>query len=115
LDPVDKTWAACKTAYLAAHKKRAKHICATGEADYLGQANSAHATTLNPSLLNSVDNALDNLPSAASNEKAVLEQLITSNSSLATSNSTVTNQVKTLHDQLPVKSRGSGGRGGWQQ
>jgi hypothetical protein len=36
LDPADKTWAAWKTAYLAAHKKRANHLCVTGGADYLG-------------------------------------------------------------------------------
>ncbi len=112
LDSADKTWATWKSAYLAAHKKRANHLRATGGADYLGQANSAHATTLNPGLLDSINNALDNLPSVATNEKAILEQLITSNSSLATSNSTLTNQVKTLHDQLAAKSRGGGRRGG---
>jgi hypothetical protein len=57
LDPANKTWAAWRTAYLAAHKKRANCLCATGGANYLGQANSAHTTTLNPSLLNSIDNA----------------------------------------------------------
>ncbi len=112
LDPANKTWAAWKTAYLAAHKKRANCLCATGGADYLGQANSAHATTLNPGLLDSIDNALDNLASTATNKKAILEQRIASNSSLATSNSTLTNQVKTLHDQLTAKSRGGSGRGG---
>ncbi len=100
LDPADKTWAAWKAAYLAVHKKRANCLSATGGADYLGQANSAHATTLNPGLLDSIENALGNLSSAASNKKAFLEQHIASNSSLATSNSTLTNQVKTLHDQL---------------
>jgi hypothetical protein len=112
LDPTNKTWAAWKTAYLAAHKKRANRLRATGGADYLGQANSAHATTLNPGLLNSINNALDNLASAATNKKAILEQLIASNSSLATSNSILTNQVKTLRDQFTVKSRGGSGSGG---
>jgi hypothetical protein len=111
LDPANKTWAAWKTAYPAAHKKRVNRLCATGGADYLGQAKSAHTTTLNPGLFNSIYNALDNLASAASNKKAI-EQLIASNSSLATSNSTLTNQVKTLHDQLAAKFRGGGGRGG---
>ncbi len=36
LDPASKTWAAWKTAYLAAHKKRANRLRATGGADYLG-------------------------------------------------------------------------------
>ncbi len=112
VDPAIKTWAAWKTAYLAAHKNRANRLCATGGAHYLGQANSAHTTTLNPGLLDSIDNAIDNLASAASKEKAFLEQLIASNSSLANSNSTLTNQVKTLRDQLAAKSRGGGGRGG---
>jgi hypothetical protein len=105
LDPADKTWAAWKTAYLAVHKKRANHLRTTGGADYLGCANSARSTTLNPNLLDSIDNALDNLASAASNKKAILEQLIASNSALATSNSNLTNQVKTLRDQLAAKSR----------
>jgi hypothetical protein len=112
LDHADKTWAAWKTAYLAAHKKWANRLHATGGADYLGRANSAHTTTLNPSLLDSIDNALNNLASASSNEKAVIEQFIASNSSLATSNSTLANQVKTLCDQLTTKSRGGSGRGG---
>jgi hypothetical protein len=112
LDPADKTWAAWKTAYFAANKKRANCLCATGGADYLGQANSAHATTLNPGLLDSINNSLDNLASAASNKKAILEQLIASNSSLAASNSNLTNQIKTLCDQLATKSRGGGGRRG---
>jgi hypothetical protein len=98
LDPADKTWAAWKIAYLATHKKRANRLCATGGADYLGQANSAHATALDPSLLDFINNILDNLASAASKKKAILEQLIASNSSLATTNSTLTNQVKTFHD-----------------
>jgi hypothetical protein len=38
LDPADKTWVAWKAAYLAAHKKRANCLHATGGADYLGQA-----------------------------------------------------------------------------
>ncbi len=75
LDPIDKTWAAWKTAYLAVHKKRANCLCATGGTDYLGQANSAHATTLNPGLLDSIDNALNNLPNAATNKKAILSNL----------------------------------------
>jgi hypothetical protein len=111
LDPANKTWTAWKTAYFAAHKKRANRLRATGGADYLGRANSVYTTTLNPSLLDSINNAFDNLISAASNRKAILEQLIASNSSLATSNSNLTNQVKTLHDQLAAKSRGGGGRG----
>jgi hypothetical protein len=36
LDSADKTWAAWKTAYLAAHKKRANRLRATGGSDYLG-------------------------------------------------------------------------------
>jgi hypothetical protein len=112
LDLANNTWAAWKTTYLAAHKKRANRLHATGhEADYLGQANSAHATTLSPGLLESIDNAFDNLASAATNKKAILEQLIASISSLATSNSTLTNQVEILHDQLAAKSRGGSGGG----
>jgi hypothetical protein len=115
LNPTNKTWAAWKTAYLTTHKKRANRLCATGGADNLGQANSAHTTTLNPGLLTSINNALDNLASAATNKKAILEQLIASNSSLVTSNSTLTGQVKILRNKLAAKSRGGGGCGGRQQ
>ncbi len=111
LDPADKTWAAWKTAYLAAHKRRANRLRFTRGADYLGRANSAHSTTLNPGLLDSIGNALDNLASAASNKKAILEQLIASNSSLATSNSNFTKEVKTLRDQLAAKSPGAASAG----
>jgi hypothetical protein len=111
LDPANKTWAAWKTTYLAAHKKRANRLRATGGADYLGRANSAHATTLNTNLLDSIDNAHNNLASTATKNKAILEQLIAFNSSLATSSSTLTNQVKTLRGQLAARSRGGCGRG----
>jgi hypothetical protein len=114
LDPANKTWAAWKTAYLAAHKKRVNRLRATGGADYLGQANSAHATTLSPGLLDSINNALDNLASAASNKKAVLEQLIASNSSHVTSNSTLTNQVNPP-PPTPGQVQGWRQEGGWQQ
>jgi hypothetical protein len=112
LDPANKTWLAWKTAYLAAHKKRVNHLLATGGADNLGQANSAHTTTLNPGLLDSIDGALDNLASTAANKKAILKKLITSNSSLAMSTYTLTNQVKTLCNQLSARSRGGRGRRG---
>jgi hypothetical protein len=61
--------------------------------------------------LSSHHHNLDNLASAASNKKTILEQLITSNSSLATSNSNLTSHVKTFHDQLTAKSRDGGKRG----
>jgi hypothetical protein len=115
LDPANKTWATWKTAYLAAYKKRANRLCATGGADNLGRANSAHTNTHNPGLLDSINNALDNLASAATNKKAVLKKLIATNSSLATSNSTLTNQIKALHDQLAAKTKGGSKRGGQQQ
>jgi hypothetical protein len=112
LDSANKTWAAWKTAYLAAYKKRANRLRATRGADFLGQANLAHTTTLNPGLLASIDNTVDNLTSAATNKKAILKQLITPNSSLASSNSTLTNQVITLRDQFAAKARDGSGRGG---
>jgi hypothetical protein len=112
LNPANKTWAAWKTAYLASHKKMANRLHTTGGADNLGQAIAAHANTLNPGLLTSINNALDNITSTATNKKAILEQLIASNSSLATSNSTLTRQVKTLCGQLAAKSKGGGVRGG---
>jgi hypothetical protein len=79
---------------------RANRLWATGGADNLGRANQAtfggaqdnQAT----SFLGSIDNALDNLASAATNDKAVLEQLVATNFSLTTSNSHLANQIKSL-------------------
>jgi hypothetical protein len=112
LDPMAKTWTAFKTAYLAAHKKRANCLCTTGGANNLGlgQANPAH-TNQTTSLLDSTDNTLDIIVSTAANKKAVLEKLVATNSSLATSNTTHTNQVKTLCEQLAAKTMGGGGQG----
>jgi hypothetical protein len=111
LDPADKTWAAWKTAYLAAHKKRANHLRATGGANYLGRANSAHATTHNPGLLDSIDNIFNNLASAATNKMAILEQLIASNSSLTTSNSTLKIRVKpSVTNSRPSPGAAAGGQ-----
>jgi hypothetical protein len=62
--------------------------------------------------LDSINNSLDNLAITATNEKAVNKKLIATYSSLATSNTTLTNQVKALHDKLAAKTKGGGRRGG---
>jgi hypothetical protein len=91
LDPTDKTWAAWKTAYLAAHKKRANRLRATGGLITWAGPTQPKPTTNNHNtgLLDSINNAMDNLVSAATNKKAIL----------ATSNTTLTNQIKVLCDQ----------------
>ena len=95
---------------------RANRLRATGGADNLGRANQAtfggaqdnQAT----SLLFTIDNALDNLASAATNNKAVLEKLVATNSSLTTSNSHLANQIKSLQTKLAAKKGQGGGDGG---
>jgi hypothetical protein len=112
LDPVGKTWPAWKTAYLDAHKRRANRLRATGGADNLGRANPAQANQAN-SFLDSIDNALDNLVSAATNNKGIITKLVATNSSLATSNTHLANQIKTLQIQFSARNgRGGGGGGG---
>ncbi len=112
LYPTNKTWASWKTAYLAAHKKRANHFHATGGADNLGHSNLAHANNHNAGLLGSIHNTLDNLASTATNKKAVLEKLIAINSFLAISNTTLTNQVKTPCGHFAAKTKSGGSKGG---
>ncbi len=132
LPPADKTWPAWKAAYLQAHQQRANRLQATGGADNLGRANQAtfgifdsgasgnHCRNNAPgaqanqatNFLGSIDNALDNLASAATNDKAVLEQLVSTNSSLTTSNSHLANQIKSLQAQLAAKKGQVGGGGG---
>jgi hypothetical protein len=112
---------------------RANHLRATGGADNLGRANQATFGIVDSgtsgsyygnnalgaqanqatNFLDSIDNALDNLASAATNDKAVLEKLVATNSSLTTSNSHLTNQIKPLQTQLAaMKGQGGGGGGG---
>jgi hypothetical protein len=132
LDPADKTWPAWKAAYLEAHKLRANRLRATGGANNLGRANQATIGVVDSgasgfycsnnapgaqanqatSFLDSIDNALDNLASAATNNKAVLEKLVSTNSSLTTSNTHLANQMKTLQTQLSAKKGHGGGGGG---
>jgi hypothetical protein len=116
LAPTDKTWPAWKAAYLEAHKPRANRLRATGGADNLGRANQATFGVVDSgasgfyynnnapgaqanqatSFLGPINNALDNLASAATNDKAVLEKLVATNSSLTTSNTHFANQIKSL-------------------
>jgi hypothetical protein len=111
LAPLDKTWPAWKAAYLEAHKLRASRLCATGGADNLGRANPAQANQAT-SFLDSIDSALDNLASTATNDKAVLKKLVATSSSLTTSNTHLANQIKTLQTQLSAKKGHGGGGGG---
>ncbi len=134
LAPTDKTWPAWKAAYFEAHKLRANRLHATGGNNNLGRANQANIGVVDSgasgfyysnnapgaqanqatSFLDSIDNALENLASAATNDKAVLEKLVATNSSLTTSNTHLANQIKTLQTQLSGKKghgNGGGGRG----
>ena len=69
------------------------------------------ASTTATSFLDSINNALDNLASPATNNKAVLEKLVATNSSLTTSNTHLANQIKSFQTQLAAK-KGQGGGGG---
>jgi hypothetical protein len=89
LPHADKTWPAWKAAYLEAHKLRANRLCATGGVDNLGRANQATIGVVDSgasgfyfrknapvaqanqatSFLDSINNTLDNLASAATTTK----------------------------------------------
>jgi hypothetical protein len=119
-----------KAAYLEAHKLRANRLRATGGADNLGRANQATISVVDSgtsgfyysnnapsaqanqatSFLDSINNTLDNLASATTNDKAVLEMLVATTASLTTSNTHLANQIKTLQTQLSAK-KGHGGGG----
>jgi hypothetical protein len=118
-----------KAAYLEAHKLRANRLRVTGGANNLGRAKQATIGVVDSgasgfyfpaaqanqatSFLGSIDNAFDNLASTATNDKAVLEKLVATNSSLTTSNTHFANQIKTLQTQLSAKrGHGGGGDGG---
>jgi hypothetical protein len=92
----NKTWAAWKTRYRAAHIAR-KHQLLASSHSLQGMANSAtQGDTITPDVFSRLDGYLDNLASAATTKRTTLNQLVETNVSLTTTIATLTASVTAL-------------------
>jgi len=86
LTPAGRTWAAWKTMYLQAHRDRARLIQAQGGGGNIGNANSAGSFTLPPSSASRINEYLDNIANAATQDSSQMQLLINSNNTLIEQN-----------------------------
>ena len=93
-----RTWTAWKTAFRLAHLKRQRQILASGGGEPLGGAHGVLPAHL-PPVMDRLESALDNLALAATNDKAVVEQLTAANLALTSTIATLTATVKKLADK----------------
>jgi hypothetical protein len=91
LPAASRTWTAWKTAFRLAHLKRQRQILASGGGEPLGGAHGV--------VMDWLESALDNLALAATNDKAVVEQLTAANLALTSTIATLTATVKKLADK----------------
>jgi hypothetical protein len=91
-----RTWKAWKTAFCLAHLKRQRQILASGGGKPL---RGAHGVTPDlPPAIDHLGSALDNLALAATNDTAVLQQLMAANLALTSTIATLTATNKKLVD-----------------
>ena len=98
LPATSHTWTAWKTAFHLAHLKRQRQILASGAGEPLGGAHGVLPAHL-PPVMDRLESALDNLALAATNDKAVVEQLTAANLALTSTIATLTATVKKLADK----------------
>ena len=96
LTPAGKTWTAWKTMYLQAHRDRARLIQAQGGGGNIGSANSAGTFTLPPTSASRLDEYLDNIANAATQDSSQLQLLINSNNILVEQNRKLVADVAAL-------------------
>jgi hypothetical protein len=95
LPPSSRTWTAWKKAFHLAHVKRQHQILALGGSQPLG---GALAVIPAPPTINRLESALNNLPLAATNDTAILQQLTAANLALTTAVTMLTATNKKLVD-----------------
>ena len=98
LPAANRTWTAWNTAFCLAHLKRQRQILASGGGEPLGGANGVLPASL-PPVMGRLESALDNLALAATNDKAVVEQLTAANLALTSTIATLTATNKKLADK----------------
>lgn len=80
-----KTWAAWKIKYLEAHRDRARLIQAQGGGN-IGNANAAGTYDLPPTAASRINEYLDNMANAVTQDSSQMERLISSNMQLIEQN-----------------------------
>ncbi len=96
-------WTAWKTAFRLAHVKRQQQILASGGGEPLGGAHSVIPATA--PAIGRLETALNNLALAATNDTAVLQQLIAANLALT---ATITSLTATNKKKVDVATRRGG-------
>jgi hypothetical protein len=106
-----RSWAAWKTSFRSAHLKRQRQLLASGGGEPLGGAHGVLPTDP-PASINRLEIALDNLALAATNDTAVLQQLVAANLALTNSVATLTATNKKLVEaaakRVPGTPQGTG-------
>ena len=109
-----RTWLAWKTAFRLAHLKRQRQLLALGGGEPLGGAHGVLPVAA--PAIGRLETALDNLALAATNDTAVLQQLMSANLALTATIGTLTAANKKLADAVargtgpPAVTPGGGGR-----
>ena len=143
LSRTGKTWSRWKTMYKQAQAKaRVKKLAAEGQDQFGGMAGAGQhprggtssggtvvsppaggilpVTAPPPPTAQELEGYFDNLAAAATNEKAVLDQLVSNNTKLAATNATLAAAVKSLQEEMKtvrlevqgLKASSGGGGGG---
>lgn len=106
----NKTWAAWKTTYRAAHIARKRQLLASGSTsmDTPGRAHvvTTDASLVTPDTFERLDGYLNNLANAATQERTTLTQLVENNASLTASVATLTASVAALTAAYTLLSKG---------
>jgi hypothetical protein len=112
LPRVGRTWLAWKAMYKRAQAKaRVKKLAADGQDQFGGvaaaagnarQLQFAPVTAPPPPTTNDLAGYFDNLAAAATNEKAVLDQLVASNATLTTTNAEMVDAIKSLQANVQM-------------
>jgi hypothetical protein len=113
LSTLGRTWSAWKTSFCSAHLKRQHQILASGGGEPLRGMHGILPTDP-PTMLDRLEVALNNLALVATNNTAVLQQLMTANLVLTNSVAARTATNKKLVDaaatRVPATPSGTGGR-----
>ena len=95
----NKTWAAWKTHYRAAHIARKRQMLAAGATSSTGLANAVtggNHPTISQDTFARLDGYLDNLAAATTNQRTTLTQLVENNATLTANIATLTASVASL-------------------
>ena len=120
---MNKTWLLWKSTFLEDHEGPQRQIQACGGSNQFGSANTTSITDkpfksltgVTPNILKKMDDYMDNISNAVTNEKDVLDQIVAINakqSSTIATRSTNTISLSDNSNQLQLRIINKGSRGG---